>query len=344
MKYSLRSFDEQIGHGEDKEEIETLSVINEIKVNAFNQPTKEAIAILIKNHQIALLQHKRHENIRLKCDQVLYFLETHFWDYLDHSLPVSDLGFRDVRTKTNFVVVELRVLISEMDEDFQKTLKPLCFPLISSTLHYIHYLDTFCNRWNNEFIYSEKDVDRHQELLILFLITYNYNLPGFFEYLTHQIKVKLKNADDLNNQANILQLYLDQLSCISSCASISFSSDFEPIKDILKQWLKNELKVCMKRIKSFSSDQLGLFPSKQCKVETSLSVAQIAYLMKLMYTSGVTVNKVQQDVLQAISKTFCSKKMEYMSFGSLQSKYYHVEDATKQAVKDILLAMIKNIK
>lgn len=342
MKYSLRLFDQQIAQGEQEEEIETL-VINEIKKNAFNQPTLEATSMLIKNHQIALLQNKQHDHLRKKCDQVLYFLETHFYNYLDHSMPVSDLGFQEILTKTNFVVAEIRVLVSEMDADFKKILNPLCFPVTSSTLHYIHYLHTFCDRWNNEFFYSEEDTGRHQELLTSFLITYNYNLPGFFEYLTSQVIEQLRNEDDPNNHSNILRMQLKQLSSIPACVSISFSSDFEPVRNMFKQWLKNELKDCSKRIKYFSSEQLSLFP-KQYKIETSLSVAQTAYLMKLMYTSGITVNKVQQDVLHAISKTFCSKKMEDMSFGSLQSKYYNVEDGTKQAVKEILLTMIKNIK
>lgn len=349
MKYNLSLFDKQIDGDQTEEGIEK-SIINEIKESVFRQETKEAILILIRNNQTALNIYKQRESLREKCDEVQYYLEKHFYQYLDESFPVSDIGMRELITKTNFVIAEIKELVANFDEDFKRTLQPLyeLQPVNElqppKTIHYAHYVNDFCNTWTKEFVYTGQDQEYHKELLIRFLITYNYNYPAFIEYITNQVFERVSHESNPHAQLETLHYYLRQISGIPSCSIMSFSIGFDSVKMTYKAWLTEEIKYVTKQIKNYSPAQLNLYQHDDSKIETSLSVAETAYFAKLMYTSGVTTNSSQQEVLQVISKTVKTKKTAKLSLGSLQNKYYEVEERTKESIKKILMTMLNNIK
>lgn len=343
MKYNLSLFDKQIDDGNTEEGIE-LAIINEIKESAFRQETKEAILVLIRNHQIALNIHKQRESLRLKCDEVQYYLETHFYQYLDDALPVSDIGMSKLITKTNSVIAEIKELIATFDEDFKRALEPLYRLQSPTTIHYAQYVNDFCDKWTNEFVYSGQDQEQHKELLIRFLITYNYNYPAFTEYLTRKVFERISEEMDPHAQLETLRCHLRQVNCTPSCSIMCFCIGFDSVKTTFKAWLTEEMKYVSKQLKNYSPAQLNLYQRDDIKIETSLSVAETAYFAKLMYASGLTTNASQQEVLQVISKTVKTKKTTNLSLGSLQNKYYEVEDRTKESIKKMLLSMLNNIK
>jgi len=59
--------------------------------------------------------------------------------------------------------------------------------------------------------------------------------------------------------------------------------------------------------------------------------------------SGLIVNKVFTDVLKVICEKFSSKKVAEISMGSLHSKYYNVEDTTKDSLRQILYSLIEEL-
>ena len=79
-------------------------------------------------------------------------------------------------------------------------------------------------------------------------------------------------------------------------------------------------------------------------VFTSLSVAQLAFLIKLLVDTGIINNKNQTELLKTISKTICTHRNEAISADSLRNKYYNVDKNTTDAVKNMLIDMVNKSK
>lgn len=80
------------------------------------------------------------------------------------------------------------------------------------------------------------------------------------------------------------------------------------------------------------------------KLNTKLSVPQLAYLTKIFIESGVLQNRNQREVLKFLAQFVRTKKAENISAESLRSKFYNVEENTKETVKDVLIGLLNHIR
>jgi hypothetical protein len=79
------------------------------------------------------------------------------------------------------------------------------------------------------------------------------------------------------------------------------------------------------------------------KIQTKLSVAELAFLCRALYETDVFTNAQQKDVLRVIGRDFSSLKQETISLQSLLSRYYNPEAATKASVKALLQRVIRHL-
>ncbi len=106
MKYNLQPFDREIV---DKSEVgyeEVNEIIEEIKETAFGLRTEQEIKLYIQNHQSALIEQKRFDVVSDKCDRVLYFIETHFRNYVNDKFLLSELGKTKRNRYTDLIPIE----------------------------------------------------------------------------------------------------------------------------------------------------------------------------------------------------------------------------------------------
>jgi hypothetical protein len=109
------------------------------------------------------------------------------------------------------------------------------------------------------------------------------------------------------------------------------------------KWLKEEIyyleKIWGSKLAADKKDN----SIEQNKMTTQLSVAQLAYLFKIMHETGIISVKSQWDIFRFLQENVSSKRKETISAQSLNNKYYNVESATKASVKDMLLKMLQYI-
>ena len=84
--------------------------------------------------------------------------------------------------------------------------------------------------------------------------------------------------------------------------------------------------------------------SKDYKLHTTLSVAQLACFIRLMTEEKLIANPNQTEVIGFFAEHFRTDKSENISAESLRSKYYTIEGGTSNAVKDILIHMMNHIR
>lgn len=87
---------------------------------------------------------------------------------------------------------------------------------------------------------------------------------------------------------------------------------------------------------SRNSSMLTLSPPSFSKIETNLSVSQLAYLFRLLYETGYLKVRNQTDLLKFIANNFTTGNTTEISTRSLRSKYYNIDSATKDSVKELL--------
>jgi hypothetical protein len=183
----------------------------------------------------------------------------------------------------------------------------------------------------------------NEEKLIAYLISENYNTPSLLRYITSGIIRILEQEHDPMTLKQMLRDYANKLKSILTKIGTGFDHNFPALKPLLDQWLEQESKQCDKKLKSYNPNQLQLIPKETHKLETSMSVAQTAYLFKLLNQAEVITNKVQMEILQVVSESFRSKKSDKIGLESLRSKYYNVEDSTKESVREILKGVLRLI-
>lgn len=344
MKYDLNLFDKLISNNRVEVSEEVNIIIEEIKQTAFSLRTEQEIKLYIQNHQLALIQHKNYDSICVNSDAVLYFIETQFFNFVNDKLKVSDLGKLSCLNKYKGVIEEYQcVFKSCLNEKLCNHLKPLTEPekCNNCTIHYMHYVSKFWKNWLSYYPSFQNILE--DEVMTSFLISQNFNPPTFFKYIISEIIGELHQVDDPHVQEQVLLSYAKRFSIIPVRIGATFHPDYPNIKQILVEWINIEIKQCRKKQKKHNPEQQVILSKSAHKIETSMSVAQTAYLFKLFNKAGIVTNKTQMDVLHVLSDKFCSKKTDQISFDSLHNKYYNVEDRTKESVKELLTNLLKQI-
>jgi len=296
----------------------------------------------MQNHQAMLLTFKSSEKVHALSDKVLYFLEQQFPKNICPRQPISTYGKDQFLSMYGDKIMEVREQAkSTLSNKLYKHLLPLLEPenIENPTVHEIRYLESFWKNWPTVPTFKLLT----EEKMVSHLICQNYNPPGLFRYIVAGIHSELSTIDDPETISQILISYARKLGSISGKVLLPFTVEHPPLKPLLYDWLKDEIKQCEKKQKHYNPKQLSILNKNDIRIETTFSVAQLVLLFRLLLQSGLIVNKVFTDVLKVICEKFSSKKVAEISMGSLHSKYYNVEDTTKDSLRQILYSLIEEL-
>lgn len=344
MEYKLNILDYLIKNNGDIE-INSNTIIDSIKESVFHLNTEEETRFTINKYQTALLALKKTSKSYEACDEILFFIETYFNKYVDDNHLISDLGRLNKINELNGFLIEIKdELKANINEELFQLLSPLLE--IENRIEYtISSSKYICKFWKN-WILDCKTKTVKSELessLIVYLVLQNFNSVRFYNFLIRKIYKELSTENDPYSQEYILLTNFNKINILSDKTGHSFCSEYPNLRLVLIGWFKLEIKKCKKKQINYNARQTNIFTDLGCKIDMSLSVAQIAFMFKLFYESGIIINKSQTDILHVLSEKLCSKKTESISFESLRKKYYSVEDSTKITVKEVLHLMLSNI-
>ncbi|MDB5273562.1 MAG: hypothetical protein JWO58_1929 [Chitinophagaceae bacterium] len=333
MKFNLQLFDEYLQQQQQSPSL-AEATIQDIRQTSYGLRSKEEVTLHIRHQQIALNEYKQVEALQEACDEVLFYLETYFYSYLDDALPMSLRGIRKEQDK--FALWEIRnKFFFTLDPELLLALSPLFFMDSPEgySVYTARYIAKLHQRW--------KAAGYDEQGIADFLLLHNYNHLLYYEYVIGKMTGELESETDDLKKISLLTKHLYHIHKIPMVGTAAFGKDFPSLKSMLMQWLKKTIKQHKKSVKNAIPNQLPLFTEK--KIETSLSVAQTAALLKLLYNEGILTNKVQGDILHVISRSFKSKRTEEISLGSLQNKYYNIEDKANESLKTILQKLSKRL-
>jgi hypothetical protein len=71
----------------------------------------------------------------------------------------------------------------------------------------------------------------------------------------------------------------------------------------------------------------------------ALSVAQLAFLIRVLTLGKIITNQNQADVIRVFASNFKTLKTEEISYGSLYGKYFKPESSAIREIKGVLLQL-----
>ena len=166
----------------------------------------------------------------------------------------------------------------------------------------------------------------------------NYNEDNFVTYEYGWLKEL--TTELLTNQEKIAALRFEQkkINQLPSKPNCCYNPNMPSLKEQINGWIDEEVKFLENvQIPEKVADKLN---ENEDKIHTSLSVAKLAVLLRLLVIDKIIINRTVAPMLRVAAKIFTTLQKDDISFGSLETKYHAPDKATINAVKDLLFKWI----
>jgi hypothetical protein len=166
----------------------------------------------------------------------------------------------------------------------------------------------------------------------------NYNEDNFVAYEFEWLK-ELTNERNSNQEKIAALRYeqkkINQLPLKPNCC---FNPNMPSLKDHINGWINEEVKFLENiQLPEKVGDKLN---ENEDKIHTSLSVAKLAVLLRLLVVDKIIINRTVAPMLRVAAKIFTTLQTDDISFGSLETKYHAPDKATINSVRDMLFKWI----
>ncbi len=281
-----------------------------------------------------------YDTISQHLENALDFIEDFFSNYFD----------RNEKVPAAYLIISIGELLKQL-KVLQQTLESN--ETINSELTNIllQNFNRFCTQkmlcaTYNELVYQK---DSMSELLLEktlesevsikeVLFYFNFNDHDYVSYLCNKLAAlaeslptKMEKTAALRfEQKNVNQLKT-KLNCCLCCTMSSLEKQ-------VNNWIEEELKFIETNL-TFVKPQKAETETED-KIHTSLSVAKLALLIRLLVMDKIITNRVVAHVLRIAVKVFTTLQKENIAFGSLETKYHNPDRGTICAVKDMLFRWI----
>ncbi|PSL44967.1 hypothetical protein CLV51_105342 [Chitinophaga niastensis] len=284
--------------------------------------------------------------------ELLSFLEREFTRYLDVDckIPASYLlsaqnGFmQEVQIlKEDFVKSgvdeHLLQIIFIPFHDFLEADHVGCF----ISYHQLFYLREFKKKLRLLLENHKAGTDFTERLADL-LQYLNFNNIHYFRYWAEAVNNEIEELPTIREKLDRLIFLQKKTNQTAVKPDFIFSKVHPTLQNQLQSWLLNEISYQEKKESLLNSvhvaDELSRW--KDFKVVTVFSVSQLGNIIKLLFDSGLYLNKNKTELLDFFSYFFTTVKQDNVSSGSLRSNFYKDNAAVSKAVREILMGLVNH--
>jgi hypothetical protein len=339
---------------EEKEKIR-LSIMEEV----FNAGDEQTLHLLIDKYQAVFIRLMDvlhvHQMANKKTNDYSSLLKilNHLLNELLNFLQIHYTKYTNNFQKAPFVIIEqFKKLFSakispltarinrkmENEKLIKLIIEPLQIFIASDKLTYgeIYYMEIAINKLLEfEIVEPEKDC-----ILAIKkqLISLNYNSPLLVTYFIKELEEIIIGEESVQGKLRILKYQLKEINQINEEPGIVLYAGYTSFKLQLLNWLNEEILFYTNEQVLISG--LPAIISDDTKIHSSLSVAKLALIIRLLVIDKIIINRTIAPMLRVIARIFTSLQQENISFGSLETKYHSPDKATINAVRDMLFKWI----
>lgn len=170
------------------------------------------------------------------------------------------------------------------------------------------------------------------------LYKHNYNSETFLVNEYERLYKACSRMNTIKEKIAFLSYELkkvNQFFCIPKNGYLPF---LPTVKEQVGNWIGEEIRFLEKGV--FPNDYSNTLTEPENKIHTTLSVAKLALLVRLLVIDKIIINRTIAPMLRVVGKTFSTLQKDDISIGSLETKYHAPDKATINAVKDMLFKWI----
>lgn len=285
-------------------------------------------------------------------EELLNFVERHFTKYFDQDAKAPE-GYiaivrKDVRTNTKKLIKTL----STLDVDpklLDLVLHPLRrilkdYPAKETTYRKVLYAKEM-QKELFRLLQQELTPEILDEELRQIVYYLNYNSVKTFTYHAHYINALVNASESRAEKIEKLSFILKKINQAQVRPGIHYNLHAAPLKDQLNEYIMVEIDY-LERLQHLSGNPPGRIVDsflQLFKLKIEISVAQLAYLIRVFVDTKIIQNKNLTEVLRFLARFVTTKRSETISYDSLRVKFYNVEIGTKASVRNMLASMIEYI-
>lgn len=179
------------------------------------------------------------------------------------------------------------------------------------------------------------------EDILWLLYSLNFNTVDFYKAFTGYIMEK-----DPENYLESLYHFRRVARQTITLPKIAYKIDFPRIDEMILKWIEEEIHFIEKTSQyklPLVAEQINKPQTSTEKIFSNLTVAELAYLYKLLNDSKALKIENHKEFFGIIARTYRTGNSENISSQSLRSKFYKPEDSVKTAVKSRLIALLNEI-
>lgn len=166
----------------------------------------------------------------------------------------------------------------------------------------------------------------------------NFNEFAFVDFeserlhtLTEALQLRTEKMAALRFEQKTIAQYPEKLNTV-------YDDSMPSLKEQVNGWIEAEIKFLENGHGAEKEPTAQIDPGE--KINTSLSVAKLALIIRLLVVDKIIINRTVAPMLRVISKMVTTLQKDEISFGSLETKYHAPDKATITAVRDMLFKWI----
>ncbi|WP_407527434.1 hypothetical protein PDL71_07325 [Lacibacter sp. MH-610] len=271
--------------------------------------------------------------------KALHFIQEYFGAYFDKNERVPDVLISFYKKEINSLSETLRLKLTQSD---------LVEPLLAETL-INHFSGSFessnipvsyrLHFYEKELLRElSKEVNPANDNIRKLLYYYNFNSSAFVIYEFDRLVNLLSAITSKSEKILMLRSELKSINQLPVRVNYYFDDNMPSLKEQLSTWITEEIKYCEAGHFIHAATLAGAEPEN--KINTTLSVAKLGLLIRLLVVDKIIVNRTVAPMLRTVAKTFTTLQREEISFGSLETKYHAPDKATIGMMKEMLAKWI----
>lgn len=166
------------------------------------------------------------------------------------------------------------------------------------------------------------------------LYYFNFNCSSFVIYEFDRLVEIITLLPTKSEKINALRSELKTINQLPSRINYCYDEDMPSLKEQVSTWIEEEIKYC--EAGHFIQMPLNANGEIENKIHTTLSVAKLSLLIRLLVVDKIIINRTIAPMLKTVSKMFSTLQREEISFGSLETKYHAPDKATIAVMKEML--------
>jgi hypothetical protein len=305
-------------------------LINSDAISDKRQYIRLVQALLINLSDI-LPESEMQEQLHNEADNVLQFMQNFLYQHFDFDFKVSGYYLKHLQNSINLKLEywKIKLFQSPIIDVLQECInEKFTTPENYLTFRKVNYLKNIFRQ-----IESSTSIINEAYIRQLFFNN-NFNAAGFIDYEINLIKNKLIDENSAAENIALLKAEQFQISQLKDRSAAGYELNHPSVKKQLTDWVIEKIK--QEELSNLKGKDKDLQINPESKIQTSLSVAKLAVLIRLLVADKIIINKSVAPMLRTVAKLFTTLQKDEISFGSLETKYHAPDKATLNIMKEML--------